>query len=181
MTYIIESNTCIACGTCESVCPVGSPILIGTTYQISESCIGCGSCSSVCPVDAISSGEICVGQNGLIKSAVRMIGIKYLLGGDNENGIDNSHFVHLIYKINGKDYPYSSSRFFHKNTFFKEVTKPNLGDVVFVNNQLLILVNINGAVNNYIGVTINKGVGFISKKDVLGVYRYYEFIGDSNV
>lgn len=53
MAYVI-SNECIACGTCETECPVGC-IEMGDEgiYVIAESeCIDCGTCLSVCPVEA---------------------------------------------------------------------------------------------------------------------------------
>ncbi len=51
MAYNI-TNECIACGACESECPV-SCISAGDIYTIdSDSCIDCGACAGVCPVDA---------------------------------------------------------------------------------------------------------------------------------
>lgn len=52
-THFITDD-CIACGACESVCPVnvisaGDPI-----YVIDmDGCIECGACDEICPVDAI--------------------------------------------------------------------------------------------------------------------------------
>jgi len=52
MAFII-TDECIACGACESECPVdcikpGDPI-----YTIvKEDCIDCEACAGVCPVDA---------------------------------------------------------------------------------------------------------------------------------
>lgn len=55
MAYVI-TDKCIACGTCESVCPVEA-ISAGDIYKIdSDTCISCGSCASVCPNDAIEEG-----------------------------------------------------------------------------------------------------------------------------
>lgn len=51
MAYKI-SDECIACGACQSECPVEA-ILEGDTYVIDEDlCIDCGACADVCPVDA---------------------------------------------------------------------------------------------------------------------------------
>lgn len=51
MAYKI-SDDCIACGACESECPVNC-ISPGSKYEIdAEVCIECGACAAVCPVDA---------------------------------------------------------------------------------------------------------------------------------
>ncbi len=55
MAYVIGDN-CVACGTCQSVCPVDA-ISAGDIYHIDpETCISCGSCAQVCPADAITEG-----------------------------------------------------------------------------------------------------------------------------
>ena len=54
MTHKI-SDSCIACGSCESVCPVGAISAGDPAYVINaETCTDCAACESVCPVDAIS-------------------------------------------------------------------------------------------------------------------------------
>lgn len=54
-TYIIGDN-CVACGTCQSICPTDS-ITEGDIYHINpDTCIECGSCAQVCPGDAIYEG-----------------------------------------------------------------------------------------------------------------------------
>ncbi|HSV43225.1 MAG TPA: 4Fe-4S binding protein [Candidatus Bathyarchaeia archaeon] len=56
MAYKI-TDKCIACGVCQSECPVeaiseGDPI-----YKIDpDKCIDCGACASVCPNEAIVEG-----------------------------------------------------------------------------------------------------------------------------
>ncbi len=51
MSYKI-SEECIACGACQSECPV-SAISEGDVYVIDSSkCIDCGACADVCPVGA---------------------------------------------------------------------------------------------------------------------------------
>ena len=55
MAYVIGDN-CIACGTCQPVCPVEA-ISEGEIYHIDpDPCISCGSCAQVCPSDAITEG-----------------------------------------------------------------------------------------------------------------------------
>ena len=52
MAYRISSQ-CIACGACESECPVGAISQGEDIYKIDpEKCIDCGACNAVCPVGA---------------------------------------------------------------------------------------------------------------------------------
>ena len=56
MAYVI-SDSCIACGTCESVCPTGA-ISAGDIYKSDpDTCIDCGTCAESCPNEAIAPGE----------------------------------------------------------------------------------------------------------------------------
>ncbi len=54
MAHII-SDTCIACGACESECPTAAISAGDPIYVIDpETCIDCGACVPVCPTDSIS-------------------------------------------------------------------------------------------------------------------------------
>lgn len=55
MAHVINKDECIACGACESECPVGA-ISEGDGYFVIDAtkCTDCASCVAVCPVDAIS-------------------------------------------------------------------------------------------------------------------------------
>lgn len=47
------NDSCIACGTCQSNCPVNA-IEEGDIYVIdADQCIDCGLCQENCPVNAI--------------------------------------------------------------------------------------------------------------------------------
>ncbi len=47
------NDECIACGACQSECPVDA-ISEGEIYSIDpDTCIDCGACVSACPVGAI--------------------------------------------------------------------------------------------------------------------------------
>lgn len=47
------SDECIACGACESECPVEAISEGEDIYVIdADACIDCGACADVCPVDA---------------------------------------------------------------------------------------------------------------------------------
>jgi len=53
MAYKI-TDECIACGSCETECPVEAISAGDPIYQIDEStCTDCGACASSCPIDAI--------------------------------------------------------------------------------------------------------------------------------
>ena len=54
MAYVI-GDECIACGTCESECPVGAISMGDSHYVIdADSCVDCGTCAGACPVEAIA-------------------------------------------------------------------------------------------------------------------------------
>lgn len=54
MAYMI-TDACIACGTCEEVCPSDAIQEGEQIYSIDEEkCTECGSCAEVCPTEAIT-------------------------------------------------------------------------------------------------------------------------------
>ena len=61
MAYVIGDN-CVACGTCQPVCPVeaiseGAIKVEENLARIDpDTCISCGSCAEVCPSGAITEG-----------------------------------------------------------------------------------------------------------------------------
>jgi ferredoxin len=56
MAYVI-SDSCVACGACESACPVSAISMGDSHFEIDpDKCISCGSCAAGCPVSAISEG-----------------------------------------------------------------------------------------------------------------------------
>ena len=57
MAYVI-SDTCIACGSCESECPAEAISEDDGKYVIDPNlCNSCGACAEQCPVESISPGE----------------------------------------------------------------------------------------------------------------------------
>ena len=55
MAYVI-TDSCVACGTCLPVCPVGA-ISEGDIYHIDpDTCIDFGSCAATSPINATAPG-----------------------------------------------------------------------------------------------------------------------------
>ena len=46
---------CVACGTCEDVCPRGAISVWRGTFAVTDAvrCVGCGMCSRACPASVI--------------------------------------------------------------------------------------------------------------------------------
>ena len=51
----IPQNDCVACGSCEKVCPLGAiSIYKGIYAQVDEEkCVGCGRCVKECPASIV--------------------------------------------------------------------------------------------------------------------------------
>ena len=56
MPVKVNADTCIGCGACVGVCPVGALSMNADSKSECDegTCIDCGSCISACPVEAIS-------------------------------------------------------------------------------------------------------------------------------
>jgi NAD-dependent dihydropyrimidine dehydrogenase PreA subunit len=56
MPVNVNKDTCIGCGACVGVCPVGALSMDsdGKSQCDEGTCIDCGACVSSCPVEAIS-------------------------------------------------------------------------------------------------------------------------------
>lgn len=55
----IITDSCINCGSCENVCPVGAISVSKGKYVIEEdSCIDCGKCEYFCPAEAIENDDL---------------------------------------------------------------------------------------------------------------------------
>lgn len=57
MAHSINTELCLACGSCEGSCPVGAISLVNNQYfEIDpELCVDCGACEPGCPGGAIQS------------------------------------------------------------------------------------------------------------------------------
>lgn len=54
MAMIVDKETCVGCGACVAICPVGAISLEDKAHIDPDCCIGCGACVNECPVGAIS-------------------------------------------------------------------------------------------------------------------------------
>ena len=51
----VDTTRCVACGVCESTCPLRAVKVRHGCYAAvkAERCIGCGKCARLCPVGCI--------------------------------------------------------------------------------------------------------------------------------
>ena len=56
---VVNPRNCVACGTCENVCPRHAALVVhGCRAEIDiELCIGCGRCAASCPANCIELVE----------------------------------------------------------------------------------------------------------------------------
>ncbi|MFA8436013.1 MAG: ATP-binding protein [Marinifilaceae bacterium] len=68
---LLEENSCIRCGKCQSVCQFGAISSSNQGFKIDPlACEGCGYCAKVCPTQAITMKEALTGK--LYQSETRM-------------------------------------------------------------------------------------------------------------
>lgn len=55
----VDKNTCVACGTCANVCPLGAiNIIAGVFAEVDQlKCVGCTKCANECPASIIKMVE----------------------------------------------------------------------------------------------------------------------------
>jgi Fe-S-cluster-containing hydrogenase component 2 len=51
----VDKNSCVACGTCATVCPIGAiKIVAGVFAEVDQlKCVGCSKCAKECPASVI--------------------------------------------------------------------------------------------------------------------------------
>jgi len=57
MSFAIDQNLCVACGSCFSNCANRAIIRRGDAYLVTEMCSDCGTCTYYCPMGAIGEGK----------------------------------------------------------------------------------------------------------------------------
>lgn len=57
---VVDAGTCVACGCCVKVCPLGAiSVWRGIAAKVDpERCVGCGKCARECPASVISIQEV---------------------------------------------------------------------------------------------------------------------------
>jgi uncharacterized protein (DUF169 family)/NAD-dependent dihydropyrimidine dehydrogenase PreA subunit len=58
MSFTIDQNLCVACGSCSSNCPNRAIIRKDDEFFITNMCCDCGTCIHYCPMGAIGEGKI---------------------------------------------------------------------------------------------------------------------------
>lgn len=53
---VVSQSECVACGSCETVCPLNAiTIFKGNYAKVDEDiCVGCGKCQKACPASVIT-------------------------------------------------------------------------------------------------------------------------------
>ena len=53
---VVREDTCVACGCCVKVCPLGAiQVWKGVAARVdTDRCVGCGKCAGECPAGTIS-------------------------------------------------------------------------------------------------------------------------------
>ena len=64
-------NTCIGCGTCEKLCPLGNIKIADGHPSWGDSCTHCMACISACPVKAVQYGKSSEKRNRIFNGKVR--------------------------------------------------------------------------------------------------------------
>ena len=56
----VDRGSCVACGCCVKVCPMGAVAVKRGLYAIvnEEKCVGCGRCAKECPASIITMEEV---------------------------------------------------------------------------------------------------------------------------
>lgn len=54
----VDTEKCVACLTCQRLCPYGAPVVAEHARIAAEDCLACGICAAACPAGAITMGVV---------------------------------------------------------------------------------------------------------------------------
>ena len=56
--FHVDASSCVSCGRCQKMCPVGNILIIDDVPQWQSNCVGCLACFHACPHHAINFGKM---------------------------------------------------------------------------------------------------------------------------
>ena len=67
--FRVDASSCVSCGRCQKMCPVGNILIVDEVPQWQSHCAGCLACYHACPHHAINFGKMTQkkGQYDLLK------------------------------------------------------------------------------------------------------------------
>lgn len=132
------------------------------------------------PINWVDAGglELISPEEGqkIVKAAEKWIGTPYEYGGKTSAGIDCSNFVHKASMEAGFPYEYLNTTKFPTSPRFKEVTRPQIGDVVLFQGHMGIY-NPDAPSEGYVilSATTSKGVRYGRPAWFHGAPKYYRY------
>ena len=97
--------------------------------------------SSVWPPSQFLTAKEEPRARNVLDEAHKKVGTPYLYGGNTDDGIDCSHFVHQVYNAAGIQYPYLPTSADWKKAGFQETENPRRGDIIMWDGHMGIVAD----------------------------------------